>query len=208
MWLPFDISLLVPQDALHLLQWSGRASRSKQEKSFHLGWHGSCGCASDLKQKPDTLKLVNRTKSLDLPGMKLPCLNLWSTISGLLKGEDHSKIQILYVEFSHVCKELGYCSGQSTSKSPRFISHYTSNLQPRISSLYPTSTLYTLNMAGKAKSKTKKTQLQRAEHDHVMDIAIAKYHADWYSGHLKQPRGLRGICDDVMEEWKKETGGK
>ena len=61
-------------------------------------------------------------------------------------------------------------------------------------------------MAGKAKSKTKKTQLQRAEHDHVMDIAIAKYHADWYSGHLKQPRGLRGICDDVMKEWKKETG--
>lgn len=61
-------------------------------------------------------------------------------------------------------------------------------------------------MAGNAKSNTKKTQLQRAEHDHVMDIAIAEYHADRHSEHLKPPRGLRRICDDVTKKWKKETG--
>jgi hypothetical protein len=61
-------------------------------------------------------------------------------------------------------------------------------------------------MAGKAKSNTKKTQLQRAEHDHVMDIAIAEYHADRDLGHLKPPRGLHRICDNVTKGWKKETG--
>jgi hypothetical protein len=67
----------------------------------------------------------------------------------------------------------------------------TSNLRPRIPSLYPTTTLYILNMAGKAKLTTKKTQLQQAVHDHVMDIAIAEYHVDGDLGHLKPPRGFR-----------------
>jgi hypothetical protein len=47
----------------------------------------------------------------------------------------------------------------------------------------PTTTLYTLNMAGKVKLSTKKTQLQQAEHDHVINIAIAEYHADRNLGH-------------------------
>jgi len=45
-------------------------------------------------------------------------------------------------------------------------------------------------MAGKVQSNTKKTQQQWAEHDHVMDIAIAAYHADRDLGHLKPPRSL------------------
>jgi hypothetical protein len=54
-------------------------------------------------------------------------------------------------------------------------------------------------MVGKAKSHTKKTQLQQAEHDHVMDIAIAEYHADRDSEHLKPPRGLHRIYKRVEE---------
>ena len=63
-------------------------------------------------------------------------------------------------------------------------------------------------MAGKAKSNTKKTQLQQAEHDHVMDIAIAKYHADRDSGHLKQPRGLCRYVMMLQKSGRKKPGEK